>query len=306
MQSHFLLALLRRLARRVNRSADVIVKCSIPLFLCACGGNGADDSGLATGQTSPPTAAPQPSAPAPARAAAAVSMSVASMKADMIGPHESTIVGLPPEWSWGSNPTPGFGLSGYPADWTNPAYTMWGIVGPAASGSPATNVRVQIRHLRADFKRNGVWYRAQSERTGFDGANYTDYTTNATTPADVIRLGNEGLAVKVITSGGHYHFYPAGRAQFFRDLQALVISMDVRLVKDNPNGIDDIDSARIYGLAAGDIYQSASAQWPNSLPAPIGRLRQIGRDWRVITGHLGLSTDAQFSEYIAWVATQPR
>ena len=58
----------------------------------------------------------------------------------------------------------GYGLTGYPVAWTSPAYTMWGIVGPATSGSPATNVRVQIQNLRSDFKRAGAWYRAQTEK----------------------------------------------------------------------------------------------------------------------------------------------
>ncbi len=123
-------------------------------------------------------------------------------------------------------------------------------------------------------------------------------------------MGSEGLAVKVIQSGGHYHFYPSGRVPFPRDLQALVVSMDVRLIKDNPNGVDDIDSARIYGVAAGDIYQSMTASWNGTNwvngHAPIGRFQQIGRNWRTISAHLGLSTDAHFAEYIAWEATQAR
>ncbi|MEZ5652918.1 MAG: hypothetical protein R3E87_20470 [Burkholderiaceae bacterium] len=226
----------------------------------------------------------------------------------MTGAHESTIVGVPPSWSWGSQADLGYGLTGFPSSWTSPAYTMWGIVGPSDSGSPATNVRVQIRRLRADFKRNGVWYRAQYEKNGFGGANYTDYTTNANTPADVVQLGDEGLAVKVIQSGGHFHFYSSFRVPFYRDLQGLVVSMDVRLVKDDPNGVDDIDSARIYGVSAGDIYQSMTARWNGANwvngHAPIGRFRQIGRDWRTITAHLGLSSDAQFQEYIDWAVGQ--
>ncbi len=228
----------------------------------------------------------------------------------MVGPHESTIVGVVPAWSWGSAADPGFGLSGFPSAWTSPAYTMWGIVGPAASGSPATNVRVQIRHLRTDFKRSGVWYRAQSEKTGITGGNYTDFSTNASITADVQQLGAEGIALRPIPTGGTFHFYPSNRVPYARDMQALVVSMDVRLVKDNPNGIDDIDRARIYGVAAGDIYQSMDARWNATNwvngHAPIGRFRQIGREWRTITAHLGLSTDAQFNEYIAWVAGQPR
>ena len=253
-----------------------------------------------------PTTATVPTVPS----LTGTALTVSGMKADMIGAHESTIVGVPPEWSWGSQADPGFGLTGFPTHWTSPAYTMWGIVGPADSGSPATNVRVQIRRLRADFKRNGSWYRAQYEKTGFGGANYTDYSTNASSPADVVQLGAEGLAVKVIQNGGHYHFYSSYRVPFHRDLQGLVVSMDVRLVKNNPNGIDDIDSARIYGVAAGDVYQSMSAQWNGTNwvngHAPIGRFRKIGRNWQTITAHQGLSSDAQFQEYIAWAGKQPQ
>ena len=232
----------------------------------------------------------------------------AGMRADMTGQHESFIVGLPPEWSWGSQADPGFGLTGFPAGWTNPAYTFWGIVGPSVSGSPARNARVQIRNLRADFKRNGAWYRAQTAQSNVSGANYTDYSTNASTPADVRSLGADGVAVKVIQSGGHYHFYPNSRVPYGRDMQAVVVAMDVRLVKDDPNGADDLDSARIYGVAAGDVYQSMTATWNGQTwvngHAPIGRFRRIGREWRTITAHLGLSSDTQFNEYISWAARQ--
>ena len=187
---------------------------------------------------------------------------------------------------------------------------MWGIVGSSTAGNPATNARVQIANLRADFKRAGAWTRAQLERTGISGSNYTNYSTNAQSAADTIRLGTDGIAVRVIQSGGSFHFYPSNRVVFPRDLQALVVSMDVRLSKDNPSGVDDLDSARIYGVAAGDIYQSLNATWNAtnwvSGHARIGRFRRIGREWRTITAHVGLATDAQFGEYITWVATQPR
>lgn len=237
-----------------------------------------------------------------------LTLTAAGMRSDMNGAHESTILGVPPEWSWGSQPDPGYGLTGFPAHWTQPAYTNWGVVGPAASGSPARNVRVQIRHLRADFKRNGSWYRAQFQASGFSGANYTDYSTNASSPADIRNLGSDGIAVKIINAGGHFHFYPNSRVTFYRDLQALVVAMEVRLIKDDPNGVDDLDQAKIYGVSAGDIYQSATAQWNGTVwvngHAPIGRFRQITRNWRVITANLGLSSDAQFNEYIAWAARQ--
>ncbi|MEZ5659012.1 MAG: hypothetical protein R3E83_10925 [Burkholderiaceae bacterium] len=235
-------------------------------------------------------------------------LSVAGMRADMTGAHESTIAGVPAAWSWGSQADFGFGLTGFPSSWTSPAYTMWGIVGPADSGSPATNVRVQIRRVRADFKRNGAWYRAQYQKGGLGGANYTNYTTNQNSPADIVQMGDDGIAVKLTQTSG-FHFYPTFRVPFSRDLQGLVVSMDVRLIKDNPNGVDDIDSARIYGVSAGDVYQSMTAQWNGTTwvngHAPIGRFRQIGREWRTITAHLGLSSDAQFQEYINWAKQQP-
>jgi hypothetical protein len=231
------------------------------------------------------------------------------MRDDMIGNHEAPIAGLPSSWSWGTHSDQGFGLTGFPESWTSPAYTYWGIIAPAASGNPARNVRVQIRNLRADFRRNGSWNRAQWPYAGISGANWTDYTSNASFPADIRNLGSsEGIAVKVADGGSHFHFFPNGRVPYSRDTQALVVAMDVRLVKDDPNGIDDLDSAQIFGVSAGDIYQSLTAQWRGDVwvngHAPIGRFRKIGREWRTITAHLGLSTDTQFSEYIDWAARQ--
>lgn len=236
-------------------------------------------------------------------------LSIAGMRSDMVGSHESTVVGVAPEWSWGRGPDPGFGLSGYPVSWVSPAYTMWGLLAASTSGSPATNARVQIRHLRADIKRAGAWTRVQSERLAIDGSNYTDFSINASVPADVRQLGSEGVSVKVAPTGASYHFYPSFRVPYPSNPQALVVSMDVRLVLDRPDGVDDLDTARLYAVAAGDLYQSMDARWDGTNPvnghAPIGRFRQVGREWRTITAHLGLVTDQDFSEYISWVATQP-
>lgn len=236
-------------------------------------------------------------------------LSVAGMRADMVGPHESTVVGVQPDWSWGRAADPGYGLSGYPASWTAPAYTLWGLLAASTGGSPATNVRVQIRHLRTDFRIAGVWTRVQSERLAITGSNYTDFLTNASVPADVVASGVEGVRVKVPTTGGMFHFYPSTRVPYPRNLQALVVSFDVRLVPDQADGVDDLDRARLYAVAAGDVYQSMDAQWNGASPvnghAPIGRFRQIGREWRTLTAHLGLNTDQELSEYIRWAATQP-
>ena len=57
-------------------------------------------------------ATPQAPAPAPATTittgttqdATPTPLSIASLRANMVGAHESTIVGVPPEWSWGTRP----------------------------------------------------------------------------------------------------------------------------------------------------------------------------------------------------------
>lgn len=279
------------------------------LGLAACGGGESPPAGtplLGSTATATPVAGAGPVATSPQ--ATASGLTVAGVLDDRAGPHDAIVAGVSPDWSWGSAADPGWGLHGQPAGWTAPAYTMWGIVAAAAAGSPATNVRVQIRDLRTDFRRAGAWTRVQSEREGIIGEVYTDFSTNTAVPADMVRLGSEGVAVRLPAGTGNFHFYPSGRVAFPPDLQALVVSMDVRLIPADPAGIDDLDSARLYAVAAGDVWRSTDAQWSGSGVAnghaPIGRFRLITREWRTITASLGLADAAAAADYVAWAATQ--
>lgn len=228
-------------------------------------------------------------------------VTTARMQDEMIGSHESLIEGINPAWSWGSNPRVGYGLTGYPGTWTVPAFTAWGIIGAPQGGAAAANVRVQIKNLIADYRVSGVWQRAQETSTGITGATYTNYETNTSIPADEEQLGDEGISVLVPMSGGTYHFYPNFRVAFpTSGLQAIVTSMDVRLIKGNPAGADDWDAAPLYGCIAGDIYQNMSAVWPNNGDSHIGKFRRLTRGWRTITSHVGLSTQADYDAYVAW------
>jgi hypothetical protein len=100
---------------------------------------------VSTASTTDTTSTSSGTAPAPTAPSTVTSpVTYDQLIGDMSLPHEGVVNGVNPAWDWGSFPKTGVGVN-FPADYDNPAVDPWGIAGTDAAGSPATNVRVQIR-----------------------------------------------------------------------------------------------------------------------------------------------------------------
>ena len=232
------------------------------------------------------------------------SLPIQSLKSDMTDPHEMLMHGINPDWGWGSRPRIGRGNS-VPADWTSPAFVPWGIVAASTNGSLATNARVQIRKMTADFKYNGRWQRIDYSSTNSElmGAVYTDYETNASVAADLRDHGADGISVRLPQSGGSFHFMTRSRFPITSaGIQGVVVKFEARLVVDDPNRTDDRALAKLLALSGGDYWRSMSAQWNPSTYSnddfAIGRARLLSNEWTTITSH-SLSSDDEISNYIS-------
>lgn len=205
---------------------------------------------------------------------------------DMTCLHEAKAQGVRRGPDWYDGPPIGHG-STPPQGWS--AATMWGQVYVAEGGSPATNVRVQIRepvllYLR---KRDGKWHQLQRHVSVEGAAFRQDYANDDSEPADARRESDDSVSVK-LTPGRNYHFWPAGRAAIDpTDIDAMASASRARLVLDDPSAPDDRDRARIVASCGGDYRRSREAQWKadwsNNGDWAVGRFRFVRNDWAIFT-----------------------
>lgn len=205
---------------------------------------------------------------------------------DIIGdvtlPHEGLPHGVPDSYDWARAPRSG--AQRPPEGWT--AAIAWGQLYEWAEGNPATNTRVQIRDMEMHYlsKSDNQWHQLQKSLR-VDGAAYTeDFVDNINKPAD-IRSESDGSISVTAGNGYNFHFWPsAGRVEIPKDqVDGCFISVQCRLILDNPEGPDDRDQARYLMSVGGDWWESLTAQWDNwttNADMGIGRFRFITSEWK--------------------------
>jgi hypothetical protein len=226
---------------------------------------------------------------------------------DMTKAHESTVHGVNPAWSWGSQPRMGVGVN-FPSDYDDPMFVPWGIAGTATQGNPARNVRVQLRKTILDVKRNGTWSRIvyNTNDSQIMGSLYTNYETNATAPANTRKHGADGISVRLPDTGGSFHFMTTNRFSVPFGAQEIVSRIEARLITDDSSKPDDRANARLLVGQGGDIWRNRSAQWnPNTLSNvdfAIGRFKYVTNEWKTFSAH-SLKGDAEINDYLAHEAS---
>jgi hypothetical protein len=217
--------------------------------------------------------------------------------------HESYVDGINPAWGWGSAPRMGTGVN-FPTAFDAPVVVPWGIAGTAASGSPATNVRVQIRKMVLDVKRNNTWSRVSynSSYSSIVGGVYTDYATNTSAPADIRDEGADGISVKLPASGGTFHFYTKNRLSVPFGAQEIVTHLEARLIVDDPSKTDDRSTAKILVNAASDVWRNQTALWSstvwNNEGIHIGRFKYVDSNWQSFSAGT-LQSSTEVDDYLA-------
>lgn len=201
---------------------------------------------------------------------------------DMTLPHEAKLSGLPDSVDWSDRPRVGMGLQ--PGRFR--AFIPWGQVYLERGALPAANTRVQIRGLRAYLlsKRTGKWSLVSSGE--IEGAAYReDFADDANKPADV-RPEPDGGGVSVrLEKGFNYHFWTkAGRVAITpEDLAGVFVTVQARLVADDPSRPDDRGRARYLLGVGADYWLALDSKWDNwktNGDVAIGRLKRVTKQWR--------------------------
>ncbi|RPH96522.1 MAG: T9SS C-terminal target domain-containing protein [Calditrichaeota bacterium] len=201
---------------------------------------------------------------------------------DMTLPHEGRPHGVPDSFNWSKNPRRG--AQQPPEGWT--AAIAWGQLYEWAEGNPATNTRVQIRDMEMLYlsKSDGQWHQLQKSLRVNGAAYVEDFAGDVNKPADIRSEGDGSISV---TAGGGYnfHFWPsAGRVQFPQnEIEGCFVTVQCRLILDDPAGVDDLADARYLMSVGGDWWESMTAvwdDWKTNQDMGIGRFRFITSEWK--------------------------
>ena len=189
---------------------------------------------------------------------------------------------------WARGPRVGQGDT-WPEGWT--CGTMWGQIYFASDGSPATNVRVQIRETSYWIlsRQDGRWKRVQHSVTPEGSAYREDFVNDENLAADARREPDGSVSIKLVP-GHNYHFWPSepGRVTVDTSDVAGQASMFLaRLVIDDPAKPDDRDKARLIGSCGGDHWRAHGApwksDWSNNGDWAIGRFKLVTTKWQPFT-----------------------
>lgn len=149
------------------------------------------------------------------------------------------------------------------------AMTSWGQAYIARSGSPATNVRVQIRNLKAwQVYNDGSWHLVQSAGSPEGAAFVENFANNRATGPDTRDESSNGGGISVTVgvkgfSGYNYHFWPqGGRAGVDHNvIHGVFTTAEARLIVDDPNKPDDRASSRTILQMGADWWLDQNVGW---------------------------------------------
>ncbi|MBD3378513.1 T9SS type A sorting domain-containing protein [candidate division KSB1 bacterium] len=200
---------------------------------------------------------------------------------DMTRNHQGLPHGVPTSYSWYTGPRIGTPVP--PAGWT--AAIGWGQVYEWVEGNPATNTRVQIKDMEMYYlsKADHQWHLLQEARTVFGWAYVEDFVNDKHKTADTRMEADSSISV-TCGDGYNFHFWPQqGRTLFpVNDVDACFVTVQARLVLDDPMGVDDRDSARYLLNVGGDWWLDLDAQWDQwktNRDMGIGRFRFVSSEW---------------------------
>ncbi len=190
-------------------------------------------------------------------------------------------------YGWTHKPRVGSGNI-IPKDWTHSM--MWGQVYVGRPGSPANNVRVQIRDCAQWVlsRKTGKWALLQHSVTPEGAAYAEDFKEDANIPADARKESDGSLSV-LLKPGYNYHFWPeVDRARVEpADIAGLATVFFARLVVDDPALPDDRDQALLIASCGGDYWRSLDAawksDWSNNHDWGMGRFKRLTKDWQPFT-----------------------
>jgi hypothetical protein len=201
---------------------------------------------------------------------------------DMIGLNEGNPQGVPANWSFAIGP--GLTMGNNAQGWN--AIEAWGAVYVPVQGNLATNTRVNIRNMETYFlsRSTNTWLLLQNTSQP-DGANYLEnFSNDSNVPAD-IRTEPDGTVSAKPGNGYVFHFYPSDRASINpNDIGGIVVTIQARLIMDNPAEADDRSIAKYLVGAGADYYPALTGGWPGNASfnpgVGNGKEKYAGTQWR--------------------------
>ncbi len=239
-----------------------------------------------------------------AEASSDASSSLQRLIDDMRLPNEGQPHGVDadqPGMEWAYGPRLAYGNEP-PLDWTN--MRTWGQVYEEAQGSPAENVRFQIRNMQAWYlsKASGQWVQWEYS-SNIEGANYVeDFSEDQSRVADIRGESDQGGGISAtLVPGYNFHFWIGEDRPYMdpADVAGVWVSIESRLIEDDPDRPYDLDQARLIFGAGADYWKSADAQFsgwenPSNGDIGIGRLRFLSDQWQAFNMHT--LTEEQLAE----------
>ncbi|MBE9169533.1 hypothetical protein IQ238_19055 [Pleurocapsales cyanobacterium LEGE 06147] len=200
----------------------------------------------------------------------------------MTSPHEGMPHGVPTSYDWAYGPRLSMGNN--PKNFQ--AMIAWGHLYEDSKGNPATNSRVQIKHIKAYMlsKRDGKWHLLQSSKKVEGAAYREDYAGDVSKPANIRDEPDGSLSVKA-GEGYNFHFWCAnGRVSINpKDIAGILTTVQARLIIDNPRQRDDRSKARYLLSMGGDYWLDLTAQWDNfktNADIGIGKFKYVTTRWQ--------------------------
>ena len=230
--------------------------------------------------------------------------SVDTIVADMKLMNDEELAGIPANYGWSRGP--GYVFMGNaprgtntPSWWKvdNASYKSaawwkaalpWLVIFDGA-GNRARNTRVQVRHLEMHMKsrKSGKW-KLLSRSVGVEGANYPKSLQGENVSQPDTRLEADG-STAILPPGGAMVFHGWGSG--FSDIEgpdvaAIFVTLQARLVKNDPGAADDRSAARYLIHVGGDYYPDRTTRVSDLAPAfyfpgiGVSRAKLVSNDWQ--------------------------
>jgi len=183
-----------------------------------------------------------------------------------------------PKWFKDSHPT-------FVSDTYMRAFLPWVVLFDGA-GHAAVNTRVELQNMRAYYKSRATrQWRAIGHSQGLSGYATPKSTLLAgTIPEDKRTLPNGSVEIKAPADPKYawHGWWDKGRVTIDpRDLAAVFVSVQARLVVDDPRQPDDRVKARLLLQVGADYYYDNNWRWTVGAPGVgTSRSKLVKNDWQ--------------------------
>ncbi|MFT4101542.1 MAG: hypothetical protein QM674_11005 [Burkholderiaceae bacterium] len=156
-------------------------------------------------------------------------------------------------------------------------------------GSNASNTRVQIRNFRAYYKsKSSDQWVSLGSSAGASGAVYGKSSLFGATTAENNRTNSDGSTeIKPPTDVNYawHGWWGKGRVTISpTDIAAMFVTLQARLVVDDPKQADDRASARYLVQIGADYYKDTATSWSFVVPSAMtARSKLVTNDWQAFS-----------------------